>query len=474
MSFKAVLYSAERSLPSGLRGKLAPVTRRLDAIFSGEDEISRSQRMALVAFAIRVVSAGIAFISQIILARLMGEFEYGIFAFVWVLVILFGNLSCLGFHTTVIRFLPGYKADNDLAKIRGLTATARLFSLFSASMLAVFGVAFLYFFGQTIAAYYLIPVFLGLFTLPMIALGDVLDGTARANSWALSAMSPTYIVRPVLILAYMLAAISLDAPITATTAMTAALAATYTTTLLQFCVIHWRLRQHYLRGASSIHFRIWLRFALPVFLIDGIGFMMTNADVVIVGFYLPPDQVAIYFAAAKTIVLMQFVFFAVKAAAAPRMAALIAQDDKRGLAVFAGQTARWTFWPSLFIGMLVLLAGPLLLSLFGPAFTQGYGLMFFLFAGFLIKATIGPGETLLNMAGKQQLCVALYVIAFASSIILNIILIPVYGLNGAAAAAATAMLIETVLLHLAIRRTLGIVLFAFSNPLARTDQKKAV
>lgn len=62
--------------------------------------------MALVAFAVRIISAGIAFISQIILARLMGEFEYGLFAFVWVLVILFGNLSCLGFHTTVIRFCP--------------------------------------------------------------------------------------------------------------------------------------------------------------------------------------------------------------------------------------------------------------------------------------------------------------------------------------------------------------------------------
>ncbi len=66
--------------------------------------------MALVAFAIRVVSAAIAFVSQIILARVMGEFEYGIFVFVWVLVVLFGNLSCLGFHTAIIRFLPQYRA----------------------------------------------------------------------------------------------------------------------------------------------------------------------------------------------------------------------------------------------------------------------------------------------------------------------------------------------------------------------------
>lgn len=457
-----------------MRARLEPITMKLAAMLSDGDDISRAQRMALVAFGIRVVSAGIAFFSQIIQARLMGEYEYGIFAFVWVLVILFGNLSCLGFHTTVIRFLPGYRADNAFDKIRGLTTTARIFAMASASMLAIFGVCFLHFFGETISAYYVIPVFLGLFTLPMIALGDTLDGTARANSWAFAAMSPTYIIRPILILSFMLIAVSLDAPKTATTAMQAALAATYTTTMFQFAVVKWRLNSHYDRGSMTIHFRAWLKFAFPVFLIDGIGFMMTNADVVIVGLFLPPDQVAIYFAAAKTIVLMQFVFFSVKAAAAPRIATLIAARDDKALAEFAGQAARWTFWPSLVMGVIVLMAGPFLLSLFGAVFVQGYGLMFFLFAGFLAKAAIGPGETLLNMAGKQKLCVALYIVTFASNVALNILLIPMYGLSGAAASAAAAMFIETALLHLAVRKTLGIVLFAFSDPLAMKDKQKAI
>lgn len=89
----AILNSAEKALPASLRAKLAPLAAKVAVLLSGRDEVSRAQRMALVAFAVRIVSAGIAFISQIILARLMGEFEYGLFAFVWVLVILFGNLS---------------------------------------------------------------------------------------------------------------------------------------------------------------------------------------------------------------------------------------------------------------------------------------------------------------------------------------------------------------------------------------------
>lgn len=89
------------------------------------------------------------------------------------------------------------------------------------------------------------------------------------------------------------------------------------------------------------------------------------------GLYLKPDDVAVYFAAAKTMALVHFVMFAVKAAAGPRFSAAMAAGDRRQLAEIAVESARWSFWPSLVIGGCVLAAGNMLLSLFGPAFTTG-------------------------------------------------------------------------------------------------------
>ena len=156
-----VLEAAEKWLAVG---------PRLVHALRAQDDTARAQRMAVIAFAVRVVSAGIAFFSQIIQARLMGEFEYGIFVFVWVLVVLAGNFSCLGFHTAVIRFLPQYALDHAEAEIRGLTSTARLFAMVSASILALLGIASLHLFGDRIEGYYLVPLFLAVFALPMIAL----------------------------------------------------------------------------------------------------------------------------------------------------------------------------------------------------------------------------------------------------------------------------------------------------------------
>lgn len=460
----AILQASEKDLPENRIARLKDLASRTAAYLTSRDGEGRAGRMALIAFFIRVFSAAIAFVSQIILARIMGEHEYGIFVFVWVLVILIGNLSCLGFHSAQIRFLPQFEADNDFERVRGLAITARIFALLSSTAVALVGFAGLKLFGGAVQSYYLVPMFIALCILPMVALGDTMEGTARANSWAFVALSPTYIIRPTLILVFMLAAVWYGAPQTAETAMLTSLAATYVTTIGQFFNIKWRLKKRYEKGPMQIEFGQWFRVALPIFLIEGFGFLLTNSDTIVAGLFLEPSEVAIYFAASKTMALVQFVYFSVKAASAPRFSALYGEGEHAELSRFAGQTVRWAFWPALAVGLVMLAAGQFLLGMFGPGFTMGYSVMIILFFGILAKASVGPGEVLLTMAGEQVLCVKLYAVALAANIGLNIALVPLYGIEGAALAAAGAMFVEAALLHVAVRRKLSIVLFAFARP----------
>lgn len=467
------MKTAGRALSPALRPAAEAVTARIEGLLHDKSEHADAQRMALTAFGIRIASAAIAFFSQIVQARMMGEFEYGIFVFVWVMVILVGNMSCLGFHSMVVRYLPLYRSEGDHGSLFGIATTARILSVSLAIAVALTAMIGLTVFGADIPAYYTTPVLLGLLILPMVALGDVLDGTARAHNWALAALSPTYLIRPTLILALMVIAVWLGYRPTAITAMTAALAATYLTSVFQLIRITRRMKNRYPRTPRQYSLSTWIKVALPIFLVEGFGYVLTNADVVIVGLYLVPDEVAIYFAAAKTMALVQFVFFSVKAAAAPRFSSLVAAKDNEGLARFAGEMARWGFWPSLAVGLLMLLAGHFLLSLFGAAFTAGYPLMAILFVGYLAKASVGPGEVLLTMAGRQRICALLYAVALCANIGLNMLLIPLYGLTGAATAIAGAMMVEAFLLHIAVRRTLGIVLFVFADPLQGRLHEKA-
>jgi O-antigen/teichoic acid export membrane protein len=468
----AVIETAEKMLPAGLRPAGGRILRMLAAVLTERGEKAAALRMAMTAFSIRIFSAALAFLSQIVLARLMGEYEYGIFVFVWVLIVLFGDLSCLGFHTAIIRFLPQYKASGAFEEIRGLTGTARIFALLSGTAVLAIGMICLHVFADRIESYYLAPIFLGLLAMPMIALGDILEGTSRANHWPVMALGPVYIIRPVLIIVFMLIAIAFGADHSAVTAMQAALAATYATAIGQYIATLFRLRRHFQEGPRKVDFLAWLSVAFPIFLVEGVGFLLTNSDVVVVGIFLKPHDVAIYFAAAKTMALVHFINFSVKAASGPRFSAIIAGGTPQELAAAAIDAAKWTFWPALAVGLAVLATGHLLLSLFGGAFTAGYILMAILLAGVLAKALVGPAETLLMMAAKQNMCVVLYAGALAANISLNVLLIPRMGIEGAAVATASAMAVEAILLHLAVRHALGIALFAFAKPAtANTDME---
>ncbi|RUX91744.1 lipopolysaccharide biosynthesis protein, partial [Mesorhizobium sp. M2A.F.Ca.ET.040.01.1.1] len=195
-------------------------------------------------------------------------------------------------------------------------------------------------------------------------------------------------------------------------------------------------------------------------LVEGFFFLLTNADVLMVGAYLPPNDVAVYFATVKTLALVHFVYFAVKAGVAQRYAQFTHGEPDR-LAAFARETVSWTFWPSLLMALLVLALGEPMLVLFGPEFTAGYPLLFLLVLGVVARAAVGPCESLLTMSGNQNICAAVYAMTLALNIGLNVLLIPLFGLWGAAMATSLAMVFEAGALSFTVWRKLGIVMAIF-------------
>jgi O-antigen/teichoic acid export membrane protein len=452
--------TAERLLPERLALWVRPLLDQIDAVILNADERGQASRMSLIAFSIRIFSAAIAFISQVLLARWMGSFEYGIFVLVWVTMVIVGNLSCFGFHTSVIRFIPEYREKRMWSDLRGILLTSRLFVLVASTAVAGLGTLGVWLFSESLESYYIVPFILGMICLPMIALSDLLQGISRAHSWAFSALSPTYIVRPVLILVLMGAALLAGYQPCAETAVIAAILATYLTTIWQLVGVTARVDRKLPSGPRRIHLPMWFAVSLPIFLVESFFFILTNADVLMVGAYMEPDDVAVYFATVKTLALVHFVYFAVKAGVAQRYAQFTHADPDR-LADFARETVAWTFWPSLAMAIVVLALGEPMLILFGPEFAAGYPLLFLLVIGVVARSAVGPCESLLTMSGNQNICAAVYALTLAVNIGLSVILIPRFGLWGAAFATTVSMIFEAAALSFTAWRRLGILMVVF-------------
>ncbi|MGD9915411.1 MAG: oligosaccharide flippase family protein [Rhizobiaceae bacterium] len=459
MRFSAAT-TADRLLPERLAVVARPLLGRVDALVFARDERGVAGRVSLIAFAIRIFSAVIAFVSQVLLARWMGGFEYGIFVLVWTTMVIVGNISCLGFHTSVIRFIPEYREKGMLAELRGVMLASRLMVLGFSTTTAALGAAAVYFFAPQIDHYYVVPFLLGIICLPMIALSDMLQGISRANSWAFSALLPTYVTRPILILVFMGIALAAGYEPCAQTALLTAIVATYVTTLIQLVRVTNRADGRVPPGPRRFLLRSWFAVSLPIFLVESFFFLLTNADVLMVGVFMQPNDVAIYFATVKTLALVHFVYFAVKAGVAQRYAT-IAHTDRTRLAEFARETVSWTFWPSLALALVVLAIGEPMLLLFGPGFDAGYPLLFLLVFGVVARAAVGPAESLLTMSGNQNVCAGVYALTLALNIALSVVLIPMYGLWGAAIATAASMIFEASALSFTVWRRLGIVMVIF-------------
>lgn len=455
---------------AGKAGPLAALRQQIESLAAGlrgQSDAARTQRAALLAFAIRVVSAGIAYFGQVFLARWMGSFEYGVFVFVWVWVLILGGLAPLGLSTAVIRLIPEFRATEDWSRLRGLLLGSRLIVTGVSTAVALTGLAGLALFGDAVASYYVLPAYLILFCLPVYTLVDLQDGIARGYSWINIALVPPYVLRPLLILLGMLGAYWAGLPMTAVTAAGAAIVACWISALWQLLILNRRIAESVQDGPREYEIGPWLTISIPILLVHGFELLLQNTDVLVLARYHAPSDVAIYFAALKTMGLISFVHFAVGTAAAHKFSALNAKGDSDALALFIRQAVVWTFWPSLIASVGLLALGWPLLWLFGAEFTAGYPMMFILAVGFLVRAAMGPAEYVLNMLGEQNRCAVVLFCAALLNLGLNFLLIPYWGLAGAATATSVSITAAYVLFLLVARRRLGIDLLEWIAPHSR-------
>jgi len=452
-------------------GHAGELARQAGRIYRGDSERSRMQRDAVIALGVRLASAAILYLSQVVLARWMGGYEYGVYVFVWTWVLVLSGFSALGLPTTMIRLLPAYREAGEHALLRGLLFGGRALALGAGSAVAATALVLLWLLGDRLTSHYVLPVYLALACVPLCALSDVQDGIGRGRAWMTIGLVPPYILRPLLLLACMTGAHALGLPMEARTAAASAVVATWLAALVQMGLIGRRLARELPRTSARYDFWAWIKVSLPLLAITVCELALLNADVLVISAFLTPTDVGMYFAAAKTMSLIMFIHYAVGSAVANRFSALGVRGDRAGLEAFVRDAVRWTFWPSLAAAIAILALGKPLLWLFNPQFTEAYPVMFVLAAGLLVRASMGPAEFVLNMLGEQWLCALVLIVAVALDMALCFALIPVLGMLGAAMATSVSLATASVLNYAVARRRLELELSIWTG--LRAPARKA-
>ena len=441
------------SLLARLRSKLA----------GASSEASATQRLAGTIFIIRVLSAVLAYLSQILLARWMGGSDYGVYVYVWTWVLLLGSMMDFGISASAQKIIPEYRTAGEHALLRGFLSGSRwmTFAVSSAVSLLLAGVVKAL--APWIEANAIVPLYIGCITLPAFVVANTQDGIARSHDWMRLGLMPQFIVRQALIIGITAGVFVLGFNLGATAAMIASAGAVWIAMISQMIVLNRRLALHIEPGATVYDFRGWLSISLPILLVESFYLLLSYTDVLVLQQFRTSEEVGVYFAVVKTLALVSFIHYAMSATTAHRFAEYHALGDKDRLSAYVAHAINWTFWPSLVATIVLLAIGKPLLWLFGPLFVIGYDIMFVAAIGLVVRSAIGPVERLLNMLGHQHICAAAYAFAFVMNVVLCVVLVPRFGGHGAAAATSISLGFETVLLFWIVRVRLGLHVLAFGK-----------
>jgi O-antigen/teichoic acid export membrane protein len=200
-----------------------------------------------------------------------------------------------------------------------------------------------------------------------------------------------------------------------------------------------------------------LQVAWPLLTTNLVLFALAQAGLWIVGAFRPEEEVAIYGAAARTVLLVAVPLVIAEAVVPPLIAEMYAQGRKRELERTLRIVATLTGVPAflLLIG-LALMGGPVLGLIFGSYYVGGAAVLTLLCIGQLSGVWVGCCGHTLMMTGHQGTMMVITIASGTITIITGLWAVGHYGVLGVATTMAAGSVIQSVFMLLATRYKTGI------------------
>ena len=430
----------------------------LQQLRSQADSLGKSVvfRGSAAAFVIKASSTGIAFVLQVLLARWLGVNDYGeyIYALTW--INLFTLVGQGGFQNAGKKYVSIYK-DESPSLLKG-------FILFSYSTITGMSIlVFLGFLASTALVQYnmsqtlLQAIYVGGLMLLFNGLTQNTIGILQGYKEIVKGFGPHNILRPLLIILGVFALFQLtQADLSAPVTMGVNAAATFLVLVLTIGFMRKYLPSSFWKVRTNYKSWEWIQVTIPMFLIASLGFILNRTDILILGIMLDTSQAGIYAVASRIASLILFGTFAVNAIVAPIIAKLYTEGKMGELQRIIKRSTRGLIAYAIPACILLLVFGGKFLGLFGSEFVEARTALAILTAANTLTAFFGTVMYIMMMTNNQNPAAIIMLGITILNAIMNIVLIPLFGLVGAALATGLSTVIWNFSFYIFIRNRLAI------------------
>jgi O-antigen/teichoic acid export membrane protein len=413
-------------------------------------------RGSSVFLAIYVAGSGLSFGVQLFMARALGAPSYGYFVYAmsWMAVLLLG--CNIGLRPTAVRFVAAYNARGEWALLRGFLRTATRWTIAASMVVVTLSLVALWLLRPRLDQLGTTLVLVAI-AMPFMALGEVWSSAVRGLGAVARSQIPASIVQHSLLgiaLIVLVASSGVDGG--ATLSAGAFLLATIGTLGAAGLLLRKTLPRQ-VAACPPLHVRPeWFHVAGSNVLIAMFQAVRAPLIVVIAGAYVDSRHLAFYGAAQRLANVMALGLTGISAFASPLISEYFALSDFANLQRLARAAARGALFAALVTASVMIVFGSQLLRLFGEGFETAYIPLLILLFGEMTAAAAGPVGLFLTMTGRQRIASWIEGVTSTFAVGLALVLVPRYGIGGAAVVVAMGSFLRNAAMLVAVRKQLGV------------------
>ena len=415
--------------------------------------LGRIARGSIGSLFLQVAAVGLNLASAVLLARILGASGFGAYGFALACVEFLLVLAMLGTPQFLAREIPRVLSEKNWSYFKQLESGAFWVVLLWTLFLVSVGYLLAVFLDQALKEELRAPLFVGFVILPFLALVGVGQGALRGVGVVTLGQIPMRVVRPAIIV-LSVSIVSLGSiPLGAAQAVSINLVATVVA-FLYLLILWFSHRPKAVRGfCGDMDVRRLVTECLPFMLIAGLNVVNVQADMIMLGILATPEDTGLYRVANRLAQMVSFPLLAIAMPLEPVLAELKYKGDLNGLRSRARKASLAAFILGLILGATLIAGGTLLLGIFGSDFQSADVALTILTAGQVSNALFGIAILGLAMTGYEREIVWSFAATACVNIVANAVVIPLYGLEGAAVATVGSEMLRGILvLRIAIVR----------------------
>jgi len=391
------------------------------------------------AFTLKIIGLLFGYIFTLLIARMYGADTLGVFALSITVLTVFSVVGRLGFDTGLVRFVAEYSSQGKPESLKEVYIKSlkivipvcillTLLLFLSAPLLAKH-----LFNKETLSLYFRISSFAILPLVLIVLHSSSLRGLKKIREYSVL-QDVTIPFISILLLASSLL-VSNDERIPLLVHVLSLII------VFVFSCLVWLKNANITSYSHSNNIRLstMLSVSLPMLLSQSSFLILEWTDTIMLGILRTGFEIGIYSVAMKISMLTSITLFSINSIAAPKFAEFYKKGDRESLEKIIHQSTKFIFWSASSIILVIFIFPSFILAIFGEEFkTALYALLILTFGQF-INAISGSVGYILQMTGKQKVFQYIVLTAAVMNIGLNALLIPRYGINGAAVASMLSM-----------------------------------